>query len=310
MLVSSREISVLVQGSVDEKTKRCMVSVKRYLPESQVVLSTWEGYDLSHIEYDALCEQPDPGANKMKCLGNIYREIIGRKTGLQKCDRPYTLIIRSDSEIINLNFVRAFEEKLQIGKYEEYRFLKDRVMMCSAGWTASSLFFLNDWFFFGRTEDVRDIFDLPVIDESSVGDDEKSFPDYNSPHEYLAMKFVKKHIDLSYTYEDFFNNKCKYKDIWEKIIVENFKMLGFYDNYGITNLKEPYHTNEVNNAKYFIPGMKHLMLNFEFEDWYHCYNRLYENKVKIKFRMKWFVARVGIGFYRKLKPKRVCRKKG
>jgi|InofroStandDraft_1065614.scaffolds.fasta_scaffold40797_2 WavE lipopolysaccharide synthesis. len=308
MSVSSGEISVLVQGSVDEKTKKCIASVRRHLPGSQVVLSTWKGYDLSNIEYDALCEQDDPGANKIKCLGNIYREIIGRKAGLQKCDRLYTLIIRSDSEVINLNFVRAFEEKLRVGKYEEYRFLKDRVMMCSAGWIASSLFFLNDWFFFGKTEDIKDMFDLPVIDESLLSDDEKGLPDYNSPHEYLATQFVKKHMDLDYTYEDFSNNKYKYKGMWEKIIVENFKMLGFYDNYGITNLKEPYHTNEVNNAKYFIPGMKHLMLNFEFEDWYNCYNRLYEDKIKIKPRAKWFMARIGIGFYRKLKPKRVCRK--
>lgn len=305
MSVSDGEISVLIQGSVDDKTEKCIASVKRYLPESQVVLSTWRGYDLSKTEHDALCEQDDPGTNKIKRLGNIYREIIGRKTGLQKCDRPYTLIIRSDSEIINLNFVRAFEEKLQVGKYEEYRFLKDRVMMCSAGFTANSLFFLNDWFFFGKTEDVRDMFDLPVIDEDLLSDDEKELPDYNSPHEYLATKFVKKHMDLDYTYEDFSNNKYKYKDIWEKIIVENFKMLGFYESYGITNLKEPYHTNEINNAKHFIPGMKHLMLNFEFEDWYNCYNRLYEDKVKINPRIKWFVARIGISFYRKLKPKRL-----
>ena len=45
MIIDSAEISVVVQGIIDgEKTKKCIESIRHFLPNSDIVLSTWGGY--------------------------------------------------------------------------------------------------------------------------------------------------------------------------------------------------------------------------------------------------------------------------
>ena len=54
-MIENRDISVVVQGAVSkEYTTKCLKSIRRNLPGSQIVLSTWEDSDTSGLDYDKL----------------------------------------------------------------------------------------------------------------------------------------------------------------------------------------------------------------------------------------------------------------
>ena len=297
-MIKNEEVDVVVQGIVDgERTKLCIESIRTFLPGARVILSTWKGQKLN-LNVDLIVESDDPGNLSVNLLGNINREIVGRMEGLRVCERKYTLIIRSDSKILNLNFVDEFERDYERGRYKAYDFLEKRVIMCSSGNMKNSLYFLCDWFFFGLTIDLIKLYDLPLFDKKEIED--TSLPQYSTPHEYLAINFVKKFIELKYDYSRRKNKKEK--EQWEKILCENFITLGFYENYGILNLKEPYYSNQIRNASNFFCGMKHLMLNYEKEDWILIYNRLYRKRERIEKRLEWRAGWIGIRVYRMIKP--------
>lgn len=50
MEINASEISVVMQGAVYPITPFAIASVRLLLPDSQIILSTWEGSDLSKIE--------------------------------------------------------------------------------------------------------------------------------------------------------------------------------------------------------------------------------------------------------------------
>ena len=75
-MIDSKEISVIVQGAVDKKiTPKTLKSVRKYLPNAEIILSTWEGTDISGLDYDIVLLSKDPGAYifdwESKKLNNI-----------------------------------------------------------------------------------------------------------------------------------------------------------------------------------------------------------------------------------------------
>ena len=42
--IDKKDISVVVQGAIDKEwTPLCLKSIRKYLPESEIILSTWGG---------------------------------------------------------------------------------------------------------------------------------------------------------------------------------------------------------------------------------------------------------------------------
>ena len=60
--IKSKDISVVVQGAINsEVTPKCLESIRKYLPEAEIILSTWEGSDVVGLDYDKLVLNKDPG---------------------------------------------------------------------------------------------------------------------------------------------------------------------------------------------------------------------------------------------------------
>ena len=50
MQISSKELSVVVQGAVSPlETISCLKSIRKYLPDAQIILSTWKNSDISEL---------------------------------------------------------------------------------------------------------------------------------------------------------------------------------------------------------------------------------------------------------------------
>lgn len=95
-MIDSQDISVVVQGAISkEETPKCLKSIRKFLPNAEIVLSTWEGSDVSFLNglYDILLLNKDPGAGyyyKTETTvkyNNINRQLFSTQKGLKKSNK-------------------------------------------------------------------------------------------------------------------------------------------------------------------------------------------------------------------------------
>ena len=131
-MIDSSRISVVISGPVlvkvkesdiDNITAKACQSVRRLLPEAEIVISTWEKTNCSGLDFDIVVFNEDPGPN----INNVNRQIISRCGGIKAATREFVLAIRSESKLVNTNFLNFID---QYNLYDEkYRFLKNRVII-------------------------------------------------------------------------------------------------------------------------------------------------------------------------------------
>lgn len=167
--INSKEISVVVQGPIHKKrTRKTLQSIRKNLPNAEIILSTWENSNIDGLEYDILILNKDPGAElqkkfKRKVLyNNMNRMILSTNNGLNRVSRKYTLKLRTDACIDNLGFLRAFDlfpERCERYKLFERRILAStlfsKIAVNKHNQKTELPFHLSDWWFFGLTEDVK-----------------------------------------------------------------------------------------------------------------------------------------------------------
>lgn len=183
-MINPAEISVVVQGPIygaGEKnprlryTQRCCANIRKKLPGAEIILSTWEGSDVSGIDYDTLVLSKDPGGikaliyEKTEKMDNTNRMIMSTREGINKVSRKYCIKLRSDMYIEAPKFLKYF------GEYpimqEDRSILKERVISlpCNSPHRSTPLVFtIQDWFLFGLTVDVKKIWCLPQRDDKNL----------------------------------------------------------------------------------------------------------------------------------------------
>lgn len=271
-MVDSYDVSVVVSGPIlgternpKEYTERACLSVRQFLPNAELILSTWENEDVEGIEYDKLILSHDPGPN----IGNVNRQICSRKAGIMGANRKYVLAIRSESEIKRLDFMEYLD--MFNNHKEEFCFLNHRIVI-PATYPAcrGELFHIGDWYFFGHKEDLLSFWDLPYMDDNMYN---KTMDDilYN-PHRYLITAFVKKFYPLTFLKKNDITSENRM--IYESVVAENFVVTGFYE-YGIESLKYPL-------SYKFFNKLFHKEAGYTFCEWKELYNKYSEGNLKIK----------------------------
>ena len=169
MQISSSEISVVVQGAISTFTPQVIKSLRYYLPNSEIILSTWKGSNIEGLSYDVLVENTDPGAEilfpQFNQYHNLNRQILSTKNGIKKATRKFVLKIRTDIALTGtgfLNFFGRFEKRNELVKI-----LKERVVICNyyARFPEIFPYHISDWVFFGLKEDVNNIWNIPLAPE-------------------------------------------------------------------------------------------------------------------------------------------------
>lgn len=276
--IDTKDISVVIQGAVDKKiTPQCIKKIQKSLPESKIILSTWEGTNTDGIYYDVIVFSKDPGGKKdgLK-IDNVNRQITSTKAGLEKVETNYTLKIRSDLELKNSSFLSYWDS--YPSRNPDFMFFKHRIIVselfCKRCLDEKSLiptpFHLSDWFQFGLTEDIKKLWNIPLVNYDDYWECAdvlelklKGTWDSNvySPESYIFYNSLKKQYkDLVYTGTADYN--CENISFSEKIFLSNLiikspQKLGFVIN------KLPY-KNQIKGLKKFLKKQPHVMFTDDY----------------------------------------------
>ncbi|MBR3632273.1 MAG: hypothetical protein IKN49_04365 [Elusimicrobiaceae bacterium] len=248
-----KDISVVVQGTVDPtQTPTCLASVRRCLPGSTLILSTWQGSNVDGLEYDELVLSKDPGGIKSKDLeektfyNNTNRMILGVQEGLKKVRTPYTLKLRSDIILHDADFLNYWD-KFSV-RDSQYSLFQHRVLNYYLftpqfgnyyGRKFPSLFHPSDWMFFGLTEDIQFLYSIPLQPdpEYSLWWTIHQKPPHQvncwpasqwrySPEQYLFYSAVKKRFP-TISFEHYLDVTRKKEDFSRRMMINNFVILDY-----------------------------------------------------------------------------------
>ncbi len=300
--IESRDISVVVQGPVHKiRTKYCLNSIRKNLPEAEIILSTWENSDVSDLQYDILILNKDPGGilqknfKNKRLYGNLNRMIISTNSALEKASGKYILKLRTDSVIDNTDFLKMFDKFPE--RCNEYKLFEHRILASTLFSKYAEVkhnkhqeiaFHISDWWFFGLNEDVKKyLFSSPLVEEPYFSNyfeypenkDKKSvyskFSWKFAPEQYLGYSCFSKYFD-DIRMEDCSEISDEINKKSQICLANNFIFLE-YKQSGIRNLK-------ITASKYEpFCGQQYMDLysfyNFESEYKKYCDNSyIHENR--------------------------------
>lgn len=243
-MIKSKDISVVVQGAVDiENTPLCLKSIRKYLPDAQIILSTWEGSDVEGLDYDILVLNSDPGApDYVRSDGaitpcNINRLLVSTYRGLQKANRKYALKLRSDLYLSDSNFLKYFKKYTL--RNDKYVFFEQKVIISSVYTKLTShinnmpvCYHPTDWLFFGLRNDLLTYFDIPLANEENFFKWKFKNP-LNNPYpkcqdryfieQYYFINAFSKKFNLNY--DDITCWSAYSINLWKQLLVNNFIVL-------------------------------------------------------------------------------------
>lgn len=195
--INNKDITVVIQGPVQTLSDRsqeegitlkCFRSVKKHLPESKIILSTWPKQDLSKLEYDELIINEDPGPNIAGYFKNgepnkqnYNRQIITSLNGLKHVKTPFAMKLRADNYLTGTQFKDLFIRYKK--RSNEYKIFKEHVVVNNTFTREFSrglpvAFHACDFFYFGLTEDLVNIWDLHFFKDLVFNKKEKGFKQY------------------------------------------------------------------------------------------------------------------------------------
>lgn len=278
-MIASNQISVIVQGSINkEETPKCLKSIRRFLPNAEIILSTWNGEDVLGFDFDVLVLNNAPIAPiieeiKHKTIyNNMNRQLLSTQAGLKKATRKFALKLRSDLILTNNSFLDYFN-KFQ-NRTQNYN-LFERKILTSTLFTRFNIklgkqservnmpFHISDWWFFGLREDLNKYFlETPLVTEPDFTnyfnlEENKS---KKSPYCSAMFKFAPEQYFgyecFSRNFNDIYMEDCAdYNDeLMEKFrecLVNNFIVLEFEQS-GIYLNKYKYSKNEKFSGDQYI----------------------------------------------------------
>jgi len=291
-MVDSKDVSVVVQGAVCgtksapiEYTKKCCESIRSHLPKAELIISTWNDSDVSSLVYDKCIQTEAPELKKYfwedmtlhPC--SINHHIISSQNGLKQASNKYVIKMRSDMVILNSKMLKY------IGKYnyyckenESWRVFKERLISLPVinPYRAKRYYpySICDWIQIGLTEDVRMLYDVPLLDVNKIplreGLDYVHGDDFLGPEQYLFYSLLQKRgLPIELKSKTSRENSSVEKS--EKAIAMNLVLMSAR-KMGVASLKYP-------NRMYAIEPCLSLGY-YTFNEWKRLYNRYAGGKEK------------------------------
>lgn len=175
-MIDSKKISVVVQGGVDKKnTFTCLKNIKKCFPNASIILSTWKEMNVDGLSCDKIILLTAPKnvavetKNGVVISNNTNRMIYGVQEALKQVTTPYVLKLRTDIILQDASFLQYWDKYPKRSK--KFKFFHHRILNYylfapqfnyRQGQKIPTLFHPSDWMFFGRTEDVKKLFNVPL----------------------------------------------------------------------------------------------------------------------------------------------------
>ncbi len=297
-VVNTEDISFVVQGPINKPSiNLCLESIRKYFPGAEIILST-ESQDLSGLDYDVPVIIEDVGIDVLPHSDfklNVKRQIYSTQKGLEKAEKKYTLKVRSDIEFTGNSFLNYFDEFKQ--SQEEYQVFNKRILvpMILHSRYGTLLFFPSDWAYFGLTEDIKNLFNIPYNTDSNNA----YFLENNLYNEKTRDDLIELNRNLftcQYWSEQYIFFKCllangkkiDFRD-WthvtketqlesEKYLVNNFFVLDYGKRFNIKQTKAGYEK-----------GIYECMKNsYHFKEFVSLYKKYCDTKYKIPIQYRNF----------------------
>lgn len=289
MKILSKEVSVVFQGAINQKyIENGVDSVRKYLPESEIIISTWEGQLLPSScadKVDRILFNRDPGGTIFTRNGKIQnqnRQIFSTKEGILASTRKYVLKLRSDMKLTGTRFLSffAYFDK----RASEYKVFKEKILINNlytrdARGSLPYLFHPSDWCSFGYREDMLRVWDIPLAIEPESSSWFALHPQYTPDRNVLTRWHAEQYIWLKalqkagfeIDFDNWFSFTPELAEISEKCLVNNFVVLDYKTQYSIVSQKYP-------SKKGDSPVLGFL-------GWLALYRKYVDSNAKVPFRM-------------------------
>lgn len=169
-------ITLLFQGPWTHDSTANIALTKRVFPGARVILSTWAA-DADAVPaglVDELVVSGDPGALPPYQFGrhapanNVNRQILSTCAGLARVATPYVAKIRTDCALGSRAVVDAYRRANPAGRAGGRIVVSSFYTLHPEGIEAFQ-FHVSDWFQFGRTQQVRQYWDVaPMTMEEAI----------------------------------------------------------------------------------------------------------------------------------------------
>ena len=286
--IAIKEISFVVQGAVVAETKLFLEEIRRNYPESEIVLSTWEGSPVENLQ--SVCDQivlsKDPGAAihvfyaDSSFNNNINRQIVSTVAGIQAASRKLVAKCRTDFTLQNTGLLEFWSRYPK--RFAEHVLFQHRVIVPSLYSRIYSdqpnalptPFHPSDIFAFGLKDDLLLMFgSCPLQSPKEMEDWIARYPN-RLPYSGAQWRWAPEQAFFYYAV------KTKYKNLnWDdntvftkdiinqsrNLLMNNFifvnpNQIGLYSRKHIFSLRKA-------NLHYW-PG---IVSNTIFENWYKDY---------------------------------------
>lgn len=259
MQIENKDITIIIQGPIngkpqdkveDRHTYNCLKSIRKILPGSIIILSTWESENTDDLDYDIVVKSKDPGYFLLRNETNdgvrkesANRQIVSTNAGIKLVKTKYCIKMRSDLVLKSNNFITYFEKYADLPRDEQYKITKSRVLFLTTINPRRKFkhpFSMSDWFYFGKTEDIANIFNIPLMNnqilKGDIVDGLYSIENNYSTEQHLWYIFISKYRNISFNnfIDASENNICL-----SEAYIANNSILLTAQRAGIQSLKYP-----------------------------------------------------------------------
>lgn len=166
---SNEKIDIVIQGPYTDFTDFVAESYLKIPFVNRVIISCWNA-DKLPIEKRRIkfvrSDYPDsPGTD------NKNMQIVSSLNGLKKCETDYAVKVRSDQRFTYDSMMKMYDfffEHNQRNKLYEHNHEKPNNRILVAGIYTQYLFSFRDHMFWGHTDDLIELFDIPLERHSLV----------------------------------------------------------------------------------------------------------------------------------------------
>lgn len=275
------DITVIVQGAVyDGITDKVIASVHQHLPNAHIIFSTCDAVVPDNITgYDELIISPDPGSYTYadrpgEKENNINRQIVNTLAGLRRTRTKYALKLRSDFVLTGNSFLSFFNTFPLVDP--SYRVFDQKILSCCyfARNPNSDMpfpFHPSDLAFFGQTQDLIKLFDIPLMSKAQAYWNMSDRHQYQYvPEQYLFINCLRKNgFDANCN----FYNDCRPEGIeqTERYFASNFIFLDFAQ-FNLSHYKNTFSIKVHPNA--FMSCYTHV-------EWQRLYQKYIDSQITI-----------------------------
>jgi hypothetical protein len=247
-MIKNEDLTFLVQGPIckinnKDKTFELLKNLAIHFPDSNIIFSTWTSENTSAYKDYNLIKNDDPGSViynfKSGEKNNLNRQIVSTRNALKFVKTKYCIKVRSDLFVQNSNLLSVLNNRPKKAN-SKFSFTKEYVIVIDFTTVNPKRKYKLphhpcDWIYAGLTEDLIDIWDIPL--ESSLNLWFFKESDYNYPtrgyisryrnEAYIWKSYLEKHIELNF--------KNSYDNLIENVLLTD---LIFLNNLMIVSLDQ------------------------------------------------------------------------